>query len=152
METAHGVCKALDRTVRSDIDDFEEGLARGRKAVAAHDVDAVLAAYEQVASTYRGDLLPGDLYDDWFDSIRSHYRSAYIDAMQRAATFMLSEGDGLNALVFARRAIQADQLREDLYQMQMRCQILACQRSSAIDTYFVMRSPALRGAGSGSVS
>ena len=124
-------------TVHSDIDELEDALTRAREAVANQDLNAALRAYEQVASTYRGDLLPGDVYDDWFASIRAHYRSVYIDAMQRAATLLLDGNDGLSALGFVRRAIQADQLREDLYQVQMRCEIQACQRNAAIDTYFL---------------
>jgi len=137
VENAHGVCKAMNDTVRSDIDELEDALARARQAVLDQDMDAAVQAYELVASTYRGDLLPGDVYDDWFASLRVHYRSVYIDAMQRAATLLLVGNDGLSALGFVRRAIQADQLREDLYQVQMRCEIQACQRSAAIDTYFL---------------
>ncbi|MEI7813440.1 MAG: BTAD domain-containing putative transcriptional regulator [Coriobacteriia bacterium] len=136
VETAHGVCKAVSDTVHSDIDDLEEALARARKAAADKNFDEALQAYEQVALTYRGDLLPGDVYDDWFANIRAHYRSVYIDAMQQAAKILLAGGDGMSALAFARRATQADEHREDLYQAQMRCEIDSCQRSSAIDTYF----------------
>jgi DNA-binding SARP family transcriptional activator len=135
VEATHGMCRADSDTIRADVDEFEEAIDRARRAVAEADADKALAAFEQIASTYRGDLLPGDIYDDWFDSLRTHYRTKFIDSMQQAATFMLARGDSLNALAFARRAIQADQLREDLYQVQMRCQIQACQRSSAIDTY-----------------
>jgi DNA-binding SARP family transcriptional activator len=139
VESTHGVCRALSAAIRSDIDEFEEALTCARKAEADRDIGAALDAYEEVAVTYRGDLLPGDVYDDWFVGIRSHYRSNYIDAMRRAAALLLSVDDGLNALAFARRAVQVDQLREDLYQMQMRCEIQAGQRSSAIDTYFHCR-------------
>ena len=139
VENSHGVCRANSDTVRSDIDDLEEALAATRQAESDHDLEAALQAYERVASIYRGDLLPGDVYDDWFAGIRAHYRSVYIDAMRRAATLLLSGGDPLNALDFARRAIQADSLREDLYQVQMRCEIEAGMRSSAIDTYFLCR-------------
>jgi DNA-binding SARP family transcriptional activator len=52
----------------------------------------------------------------------------------------MNADDPGNALVYARRAIQMDPLREDLYQVALRCQIAAGQRSGAIDTYLQCRS------------
>ena len=139
VENAHGVCRVVATHVRSDIDEFEDAIHRARQAETAHDFDAAIQAYEQVALTYRGEMLPGDIYDDWYSDIRSRYHMLYVGAMQSAALLLLSGGDGLGALAFARRAMQADGLREDLFQLQMRCQIQACQRSSAVDTYLLCR-------------
>jgi len=126
-------------TVRSDVTDFEDALARGREAEASGTPREALSAYECAADLYRGDLLPGDVYDDWFAALRDHYRIEFVDAMLRAARLLMEAGDPGNALVFVRRAIQADPCREDLYQHALRCQIASGQRSSAIDTYFQCR-------------
>ncbi|NTW28685.1 MAG: hypothetical protein HGA39_04905 [Coriobacteriia bacterium] len=139
VESVGGVCRIVRDRVRSDVDDFEESLQRAREAEAANDAKAALRAYERIGDIYRGDLLPGDCYDDWFANLREHYRTEFVDAMQRAAQLLVSRDDPANALVFVRRAIQCDQYREDLYQSALRCQIAAGQRSSAIDTYLQCR-------------
>jgi DNA-binding SARP family transcriptional activator len=89
---------------------------------------------------YRGDLLPGDVYDDWFASLRDHYRFEFVDAMLEAAELLLDAGDPCEALGFARRALGVDGLREDLYQLALRCHIATGQRSGAIDTFIQCKS------------
>jgi len=135
VESAGGVCRTIRDAVRSDTDEFEEALAFARAAESDPDRHAPLAWYERIVNVYRGDLLPGDVYDDWFVGAREHYRSEYVDAMLRASELLSDAGEAGNALVYLRKAIQTDPLREDLYQRALRCQIEAGQRSSAIDTY-----------------
>ena len=139
IESVGGVCRTVRDAVHTDVDDFEQALSAAREAEAAGRPSDALRAYERVADLYRGDLLPGDVYDDWFAPLRDHYRSGFVDAMLRATELLLQADDPGNALVFTRRAIQCDPCREDLYQAALRCQIAAGQRSSAIDTYFQCR-------------
>ena len=125
VENAHGVCRADSDTVRSDIDEFEEALACARQAEADSDIGTRTRGLRaRSRRSYRGDLLPGDVYDDWFASIRAHYRSVYVDAMRAGgdASAMPAETGSMRWRSL-RRATQADSLREDLYQMQMRCEI-----------------------------
>ena len=96
--------------------------------------------YQRIGDLYRGDLLPADCYDDWFSGLREHYRVEFVSAMLRAADLLMGMDDPSAALIFVRRAIRCDQNREDLYQVALRCQIAAGQRSSAIDTYFTCRT------------
>ena len=60
--------------------------------------------------------------------------------MLSAGAILMNADDPGNALVYVRRAIQTDPLREDLYQVALRCQIAGGQRSGAIDTYLQCRS------------
>lgn len=139
VESVGGVCRTVSDTVRSDVDEFEEALTAARAAESGAGSEDPLASYERIANLYRGDLLPGDVYDDWFAGARDHYRSEFVDAMLRASQLLIDAGDPGNALIYLRRAIQTDSLREDLYQRALRCQIAAGQRSSAIDTYLQCR-------------
>jgi len=139
IESAGGVCRTVREAVRTDVDEFETLLGVAREAEVAGRPSAALAAYERVADLYRGDLLPGDVYDDWFAALRDHYRSSFVDAMLRATALLMQADDPGNALTYVRRAIQCDPFREDLFQAALRCQIAAGQRSSAIDTYFQCR-------------
>jgi DNA-binding SARP family transcriptional activator len=140
FEAAGGVCRSVRENIRSDVDDFDTLLAQAREHEAASEPRAALQNYEQLASLYRAELLPGDLYDDWFAELREHYRIAFVNAMLAAGEILMGADDPGNALVYVRRAIQTDSLREDLYQVALRCQIAAGQRSGAIDTYLQCRS------------
>lgn len=139
IENVGGVCRTVRDAVRTDVDEFESLLIAAREAEAAGQPSTALRAYERISDLYRGDLLPGDVYDDWFATLRDHYRSSFVDAMLRATALLMTADDPSNALIYARRAIQTDPFREDLFQAALRCQIAAGQRSSAIDTYFQCR-------------
>lgn len=140
VENTGGRCRIVTEAVRSDIDEFEEALREARAAEAVSDAPAALAAYARVSMVYRGDLLPGDVYDDWFSELRERYRFEFVDAMVHASELLLGQDDPCEALAYARRALRADTLREDLYQMALRCQIAAGQRSGAIDTFIQCRT------------
>lgn len=140
VENTGGRCRIVTDAVRSDIDEFEEALQEARAAEAVSDASAALAAYARVSMVYRGDLLPGDVYDDWFSDLRERYRFEFVDAMVHASELLLSQDDPCEALAYARRALRVDTLREDLYQMALRCQIAAGQRSGAIDTFIQCRT------------
>jgi DNA-binding SARP family transcriptional activator len=140
VENTGGRCRTVTSAVRSDVDEFEEALAEGRAAEVAGDDEAALAAYARLSSVYRGDLLPGDVYDDWFAAARDRYRFDFVDAMVRAAEMLLENDDPCEAIVFTRRALAVDGLREDLYQITLRCHIAAGQRSGAIDTFIQCRT------------
>lgn len=140
IESARGRCRIVPEAVRLDLDDFDEALVAARDAESAGKPRAAISAYESISTTYRGDLLPGDVYDDWFSPLRDHYRMQFISAMTRATELLLEEDDPCEALLFVRRGLSVDPLREDLYQLALRCHILAGQRSAAIDTFIQCRS------------
>jgi DNA-binding SARP family transcriptional activator len=130
-----GRCRIIRDALRSDIDEFEELLAAGREGDTAGDGDKAIASYERLSAVYRGELLPGDLYDDWFAPLRDRYRFDFVAAMLRLVELYLERDDPCSALVFARRALGVDPTREDLYQATLRCQIAAGQRSAAVETF-----------------
>lgn len=135
LENAGGRCRIVPDALRSDIDEFEEALAEARIAEANSDARSALEGYGRLLTVYRGDLLPADVYDDWFLPLRDRYRLEFVDAMLRATQILLDQDDPCEALVYARRALGVDPLREDLYQMALKCHIVAGQRSNAIDTF-----------------
>lgn len=140
VENAGGVCRSNPDLIRSDVEEFEALLTTIRKAEAAGNGADSLDAYERLAEIYRGDLLPGDMYDDWFSDARDRYRHDFGDAMLKAHAHLLSAGDTVSALRLVRKAIAADPWREDLYQAALRLQISAGQRSAAVETYLACRS------------
>lgn len=139
MRAAGGVCRIDDILVSTDLDDFEQCLLDARRAESAGDKEAMLVAFRRLAEVYRGDLLPGDIYDDWFAPLRERCRQEFGDSMLRAAQLLEAQRDYMGALQMTRAALAHEAWREDLYQAALRCQIAAGQRSAAIETYMACR-------------
>jgi DNA-binding SARP family transcriptional activator len=135
IESRRGRCRVICDLLRSDVDEFEELIAEIREHEAAGKVTEAVNALQNLMSVYRGDLLPGDVYDDWFASCRDKYRFEFVDAMLRGVELLLEQDDPCEALVLARRGLAVDPYREDLYQAALRCHIIAGQRSAAIETF-----------------
>ncbi len=135
VESRRGRCKIIKEFVHTDIDDVDALLATVRQADAEGRQEDMLNALQELMTVYRGDLLPGDLYDDWFAAPRERYRFEFIDSMLKGAELLMERDEPYEALVFARRALMMDPFREDIYQVVLRCQILAGQRSAAIETF-----------------
>ncbi|MFU8891000.1 MAG: AfsR/SARP family transcriptional regulator, partial [Anaerosomatales bacterium] len=140
VEHTGGVCKAVPEHVFSDVAEFDTLVSAARQDINARDTDAAIRSYERLVDLYRGDLLPGDVYDDWFSSARDRYRQEFCDAMLSAHRLLTERGDHPGALRMVRRGIGADLWREDLYQAALRSHIASGQRSAAIDTYLSCRS------------
>ena len=139
VENAGGVCRVQRRLVRSDLDEFADAVRAAREAETSGDIDAAVGQYERLREIYRGELLPGDIYDDWFAPIREQYRHEFGDAMARCAS-LLEDDDPARGLGLARTALSFDPWREDLYQVALRLQITTGQRSAAIETYTACRT------------
>lgn len=140
VEHTGGVCKVVPEHVFSDVAEFDLLMSTARQSENSGDTVAAVRSYEQIADLYRGELLPGDVYDDWFSSARSHYRQEFCDAMRVGHRLLTEMGDHPGALRMIRRGIAADPWREDLYQAALRSQIVSGQRSAAIDTYLTCRA------------
>ena len=139
VEHVHGVCRIVPGRVVTDLDEFEAHLHAARKARGDGDAEAELAAIRAAEQVYRGDVLPGDIYDDWFAPVRSRCRHEFEDAMLRAAKILEERGAPHEGLSMLRRPMTHDVLREDFYQAALRLQIAAGQRSAAIETYMSCR-------------
>jgi DNA-binding SARP family transcriptional activator len=140
VEHRGGVCRTAVERVVTDLDELDALLSVAAKARFTGDEVAELAALKSVADLYRGELLPGEAYDDWFSALRERCRHDFEDAMLRAANLLEGRGDLGGGLSLLRRALQHDPWREDLYQAALRLQMAAGQRSAAIETYLACRT------------
>lgn len=140
VERVGRMCHLVRANVTTDLDAFEDKLAEGRKADHTGDADVAIGAYREVMDIYRGELLPGDAYDDWFRTARDRCKHEYSDAALRLSALLDARGDVPEALQVLRQALIHDPWREDLYQSILRHQISEGQRSAAIETYLNCRS------------
>jgi len=140
VEHRAGVCRAVSDRILCDLDEFDAAEADLRAAERARNIQDAIEAGERLCMVYHGDVLPGDLYDDWFGPLRERYRDAFGDAMLQAAGLAADGGQTEASLRFIRAGLAQDLWREDLYQAALRYQIASGQRSSAIETYLACRT------------
>lgn len=130
-------CRIDPRFVRSDVGEFEQ-LTR-HLLVSEHDANYLLDTYAKIEVLYRGSLLPSERSVRAINAQRDRYRALYVDAMVAATDCALRVHDMRIALWFARKAMEEDQTREDVYRALMKAQIASGQRCPAIKTYLSCR-------------
>jgi DNA-binding SARP family transcriptional activator len=140
VEHNRGVCRVVPGRVVSDLDSFKAALGQARTAHAAGDPRGELSALLEALRVYRGDVLPGDVYDDWFGPIRERFKQDYEDTALRVGRLYADSGELLEGLSVLRDVCARNPWREDIYQAILRLQIASGQRAAAIETYFMCRS------------
>ena len=127
-------CSINTRYVVSDVAEFEQ-LSR-RILLESDDSATLLDIYARMEVIYRGGLLPSERDNAFIAEQRRRFRAMFVDAMLSGAIKSLQSGDSRVALWFARKAIDEDKEREDVYMTLIKAQMAAGQRCSAIRTYF----------------
>ena len=127
-------CRVDPRYVTSDVAEFEK-LTRHLLA-ADRDPNYLLDTYAKIEAIYRGPLMPSEGNVGVINAQRERYRALFVDAMVAATDCALRAYDTRVALWFARKAMEEDHTREDVYRALMKAQIAAGQRCPAIRTYF----------------
>lgn len=138
VQNAGGLCRVTP-AVRSDLDEFDDAIAALRTCVSSEDTSGVLEAARGLMNLYRGELLPGDVYDDWVGDMRERLRHGFCDALLTAARYAEAHDEHEAALEFLRRASSTDPWREDVYQATMRCCMYSGGRSGAIEAFLACR-------------
>jgi DNA-binding SARP family transcriptional activator len=139
VESRGGICRSLTGSVRTDLDTFDHLARLLREAVSTGDADGVRDALDALARVYIGDVLPGDVYDDWFGETREHYRQTFVDLMVCGAAALGEAGEHAMACDSLRKALANDPVNECVVRELLRCQIAAGQRTAAIETYMTCR-------------
>jgi DNA-binding SARP family transcriptional activator len=140
FENTNGVCRVIPGRVVTDLDEFTASRTEARCARSAEDTAAEVSALRKAIELYRGDVLPGDIYDDWFGPIRQRFRQEYQESVIRYAQLMCAAEDPLPALPIVIEACARDPLREDLYQTLINLEIASNQRGAAMETYMSCRN------------
>src|SRR5579871_4633841 len=99
----------------SDVQDFENLL---QEAHTAADPQKRLDCLKSAIDLYQGDLLPGH-YEEWALGQRDRLPEAYRQALSQVIQALAQARQLEAALVYARRLVQADPLREESYRQLM---------------------------------
>ncbi len=124
-----------DAPLTLDVADFEQALRQAGAAAPENGHDAALAALEQAASIYRGDLLPA-CYDEWIMPERERLRQRHLQALDQLLQLLEARGDYAAAIGYAQRLIRHDALNEDAYRDLMRLLALKGDRAGAVRVYY----------------
>lgn len=83
---------------------------------------------------YQGDLL-ADLYDDWVEPKREHYRDLYLSTLLRLTDYFRSRSQYENAVQVAQKLLMSDPGNERAHQHLMFCYLALGNRSAALRQY-----------------
>ncbi|HLV80819.1 MAG TPA: tetratricopeptide repeat protein, partial [Chthonomonadaceae bacterium] len=115
----------------TDVVEFEEAIqAAGQE----EDNTRQAALLTQAIDLYRGELLPG-YYGDWALAERERLADAYFSALRQLTGCLVRVREFEQALAYARRAIQADSLREASYRDLMRLYSVLGRPAAAMELY-----------------
>lgn len=111
-----------------DVDAFESTLSVARRG-------QQITAYRSGLSLYAGDLLPGDLYEDWAAPRRDDLRNSYLQALGELARLYETRGEISKAVESLQRAVQHEPGHEESHVGLMRLYARIGQRYAALRQY-----------------
>jgi predicted ATPase/DNA-binding SARP family transcriptional activator len=139
LETHAGAFLVADRanvqinpdSVTTDVAEFEAAL---KSAGQAADPSEKISYLEQAVELYGGEFLPG-FYENWVIAERERLAQCFLDALTRLAIVLEETGEIRRAIEYARGAVNADALREEVHCKLMRLYVKGGQISAAKRQY-----------------
>ena len=114
--------------------DVAEYLTALRKAAPNSGRVERIQALHDALGLYRGDLLPG-VYEEWAQTEQRRLAASYHHAVESLTGLLEEVGDLSQAIVYARRSLSLDPLREESHQRVMRLCAAAGQSAAALEQY-----------------
>lgn len=127
----NGVTWRTDGEVAVDVEQFR---ALGTRAKQLDEPEAALNVNLEAAALYHGDLLP-NCYADWAVSERERVRAEYAAVLERSVDLLVDRRRYREALVWARRLVVHDALREASHRRLIQIHCLLDDRAAALRAY-----------------
>lgn len=126
-----------------DVVEFSQNLRSGDRHDHRRDelCDGCQPALASAVSLYRGTFLDGlfidgcDLFDEWLFMQRERFRIQMLDALEKLTHFHLHRANHRDALIYARRQLEIDPLREGAHQTIMQIHLAQGDRISALHQF-----------------
>lgn len=128
-------CISPEFNISIDMDEFDRHVQAGRRAEAAGQLNAATAEYEDAIGLYQGDLLAGDVYEDWPVLTRERLRVAYLDVLDHLSQIHFSQGQYADCVTLCQLTLARDTGREDVHCLLMRCYTRQGQHHLALRQY-----------------
>jgi DNA-binding SARP family transcriptional activator len=122
-------------TVTTDCQQFDQAYQRARDSFVAGDSGAAAASLRDALALYQNDFLCDWPYQDWIQTIRTHYVERRVSALLFLAQEANREGAPASASDYARQVLEVDAICERAYRQIMFADYLMGQRATAIRRY-----------------
>ena len=121
--------------ISSDVEEFDAHYERGRFLERAKEVEDAASEYERAVALYRGDYLAEDLYEDWTMIERERLMGAYVNILDRLATYHEWAGSLQQGIAARYLLLEKDPYHEESYRALMRCYAHLGLRGRALRQY-----------------
>jgi DNA-binding SARP family transcriptional activator len=110
----------------------ESAWHQGRKK---NDMTGAVSLIEKAIDFYRGPFLPAETHSDWTISLRERLQSKFLRALKRLCKYWNETGQHEKAVECYQRALEVDDLDEEVYQALMSCYLQLDLRAAALSLY-----------------
>jgi predicted ATPase/DNA-binding SARP family transcriptional activator/DNA-binding CsgD family transcriptional regulator len=93
------------------------------------------SAYRAALDLYAGELLPGDLYEDWTEARREGLRQILVSLLVDLSALYEQRGEYDAAIGALQKAVAEEPTREEMHRNLMRLHLLSGQRGAALTQY-----------------
>jgi len=114
--------------VHTDVEAFQKLAQEARRTNS-------LWAYQRVAASYAGDLLPADIYESWTEELRESLRLQFLELLHALGQKYVEAGSFVEAAEAFRRVLAVDGLDETAHQGLMRVFAMQGSRTQALHQY-----------------
>ena len=122
----------LHEDIWLDVDIFERALDQAHRC---GDVEKRRQLLDEAVRLYKDDYLISDPYSDWVQNERERLRERYFNALLELSEIQAASKDFADAISACRRILARDEVRENAYQLLMRCQAESGDSAAALLTY-----------------
>jgi DNA-binding SARP family transcriptional activator len=122
-----------------DTDMFRELLEAGLHFARQGRTEESLTALEGAEVLYRDDYLVDDLYADWTQLPREHFKDDYLLVLTRLGEAAFAANDIERCITYCHKILDGDPAREDAYQRLMTCHARVGRRARALRWYELCR-------------
>lgn len=121
--------------VRVDVEELEKRVVCCRALEEDRPPGIVIAAYEEALALYGGEFLTDLPYEEWATAYRERAALAHLDALGRLSALQFDAGRYEQCEEVARRVLELDPCREDVYRRLMRCHARQGRTHLALQLY-----------------
>ena len=124
-----------DIEIWTDVNEFVDLWMRAQSAERSQGLEAAAAFYDQVASTYSGDFVSDELYEDWSTLERENLKEIFLVALEKISECRLLAGSLEETISICKAILERDGCREEIYRRLMCCYQRAGRRDKALSVY-----------------
>lgn len=121
-----------EKKIWTDVGQFLRTLEDAGSMKKGRDAAQALALYEKAVALYRGDFLPGDLYDQWAGQVRDRLKELYCTVLNDAAELARSAGMRDKVADFDDKLFRTDSCNELACRRLMQSRVAEGRRNEAI--------------------